>query len=86
MRLENIGKVIESDVLVIGGGVTGLWAAIKAKEYVERVIIVDKGPRDWGSTQVGCLLSAKISVANLCGTKYQRMKHTGPPPRRSANG
>jgi succinate dehydrogenase/fumarate reductase flavoprotein subunit len=48
MRLENIGKVIESDVLVIGGGVTGLWTAIKAKEYVEHVIIVDKGPRDWG--------------------------------------
>lgn len=48
MRLENIGKVIETDVLVIGGGVTGLWTAIKAKEYIEHVLIVDKGPRDWG--------------------------------------
>ena len=48
MGLKNIDRVVETDVLVIGGGVTGLWAAIKAKEHVEGVIIVDKGPRDWG--------------------------------------
>ena len=46
--LEKLGKVIETDVLIIGGGVTGFWAAIKAKEHVERVLILDKGPRDWG--------------------------------------
>ncbi|MBI5443111.1 MAG: FAD-binding protein [Deltaproteobacteria bacterium] len=40
--------VSECDVLVVGGGVTGLWCALKAKERVERVLIVDKGPRDWG--------------------------------------
>jgi succinate dehydrogenase/fumarate reductase flavoprotein subunit len=45
---ENLGRVVECDVLVIGGGVTGLWCAIKAKEQVDRVLIVDKGPRDWG--------------------------------------
>ena len=47
-RLENLGKVIETDVLVIGGGISGMWAAYKAKEFVERVTIVDKGPRDGG--------------------------------------
>lgn len=47
-KLDNLGKVIKADVLVIGGGVSGLWAANRAKEFVERVIIVDKGPRDWG--------------------------------------
>jgi succinate dehydrogenase / fumarate reductase, flavoprotein subunit len=47
-NVEDFGHLDECDVLVIGGGVTGLWCAIKAKEHVKRVIIVDKGPRDWG--------------------------------------
>lgn len=47
-RLEGLGKVIETDVLVIGGGVAGLWAANKARVFVDRVTIVDKGPKDWG--------------------------------------
>ena len=46
--LDSLGKVTETDVLILGGGVTGLWAAIKAKEHVEKVTIVDKGPQDWG--------------------------------------
>lgn len=33
---------IKCDVLVIGGGFGGFWAAIKAKEKAERVILVDK--------------------------------------------
>jgi succinate dehydrogenase/fumarate reductase flavoprotein subunit len=48
MTPENLGKVIETDVLVIGGGVAGLWAANTAKQSVDRVLIVDKGPVDWG--------------------------------------
>ncbi len=40
--------VLNTDVLVIGGGFAGLWTAKKAREYVEDVLIVDKGPRDWG--------------------------------------
>ncbi|MDB4444527.1 FAD-binding protein [bacterium] len=47
-NLENMGQVVACDVLVIGGGVAGLWCAIKAKEHVDRVMIVDKGPQDWG--------------------------------------
>ncbi len=31
------------DVLVIGGGLAGCWAAIKAREKAQRVILVDKG-------------------------------------------
>jgi len=46
--LESQGKVIETDVLVIGGGVSGLWAANRARAFVDRVTIVDKGPKDWG--------------------------------------
>jgi succinate dehydrogenase/fumarate reductase flavoprotein subunit len=47
-KLDDLGKVIDIDVLVIGGGVSGLWAANRAKKSVERVMIVDKAPRDWG--------------------------------------
>lgn len=47
-KLENMGRVIDSDVLIVGGGIAGLWAANRAKEYVDRVTVVDKGPRDWG--------------------------------------
>jgi succinate dehydrogenase/fumarate reductase flavoprotein subunit len=43
--LENI---IETDVLIIGGGASGLWAANRAKELGSDVLIVDKGPADWG--------------------------------------
>ena len=46
--LKSLGQIIDTDVLVIGGGVSGLWAANKAKEYVDRVLVVDKGPLDWG--------------------------------------
>lgn len=40
--------LFETDVLIIGGGFSGSWAAIKAREHVEHVLMVDKGPRDWG--------------------------------------
>ncbi len=44
MNLEQLGKITKTDVLVIGGGIAGLWAGIRAKKYVEDVIVVDKGP------------------------------------------
>ena len=31
--------VLNTDVLVIGGGFAGLWTAKKAREYVEDVLI-----------------------------------------------
>ena len=42
--LEDLGKVIETDVLVIGAGVAGLFSAIRARAFVDRVTLVDKGP------------------------------------------
>ena len=44
MDLGSIGNVVKTDLLVISGGVGGLYAAIKAKQAgVENVLIVDKG-------------------------------------------
>ncbi len=35
--------VIECDVLVIGGGLAGCWAALRAKDLVDDVVLVEKG-------------------------------------------
>jgi len=41
-------QCVQTDVLVIGGGIAGLWAAARARALADRVLVVDKGPRDWG--------------------------------------
>src|SRR3990170_8788223 len=48
-------KRFETDVLVIGGGMAGLFAAIKAKGQGADVILVDKGyAGKSGSTPYAC--------------------------------
>jgi succinate dehydrogenase/fumarate reductase flavoprotein subunit len=42
------GYCYNTDLLVIGGGFSGMWAAKRAKEALDDVLVVDKGPRDWG--------------------------------------
>jgi len=42
-KLDNLGEVIEAEILIIGGGLSGLWAANRAKETIDNVLIVDKG-------------------------------------------
>ena len=39
MNNENVSH---SDVLVIGGGLAGCWAAIRAADFAQRVTLVDK--------------------------------------------
>ena len=47
---ENMTRVVESDLLIIGGGSAGLWAAKRFTELMpeRKVVIVDKGPKEWG--------------------------------------
>jgi succinate dehydrogenase / fumarate reductase flavoprotein subunit len=45
--LEELGVVITTDVLVLGGGMAGLCAAIKAREQQAEVLVVDKGGIGW---------------------------------------
>ena len=42
-----MAEVISTDVLVIGGGISGLLASIKAKETMKEVLVVDKGGIGW---------------------------------------
>jgi succinate dehydrogenase/fumarate reductase flavoprotein subunit len=48
--LESLGKVFPTDILIIGGGIGGLTAAISAKEASSdiNVLIVDKATCGWG--------------------------------------
>src|SRR5574341_1452975 len=41
--LEKIGKLIETDVLIVGAGAGGLWAAVSARRYLPagRVTLLD---------------------------------------------
>lgn len=48
MKQTNIDHHIKADVLVIGSGFAGFWTAISAREHVENVVVIDKGPADWG--------------------------------------
>lgn len=43
-------RYIDTDLLVVGGGSAGLWAALRHNEVCpdNKILIVDKGPRDWG--------------------------------------
>ena len=37
-----------TDILVVGCGFSGMWAALRAKQCGSEVLVADKGPRDWG--------------------------------------
>ncbi len=51
-RVSELGELIITDVLVIGGGISGLLAAIKAKENAKDVLVVDKGGIGWSGQVV----------------------------------
>jgi succinate dehydrogenase / fumarate reductase, flavoprotein subunit len=60
-KLEELGEVISTDVLIVGGGVGGITAAIKAKEENPNteVLIVEKQTTGWAgkATKIGGILS-----------------------------
>ncbi len=39
---KNVWEITKSDVLIIGGGFGGLWAAVRAAECGSSVTLVDK--------------------------------------------
>ncbi|MFC1962966.1 FAD-dependent oxidoreductase [Chloroflexota bacterium] len=52
-------KEIDTDVLVIGSGAAGLWAAIRARDFCPRVTVVDKGKvgRSGATAHTHCILA-----------------------------
>ena len=57
-NIENLGEVITTDVLIIGGGIAGLVTAIKTKEHDVDVLIVEKQTTGWSgkAPKTGALL------------------------------
>jgi succinate dehydrogenase/fumarate reductase flavoprotein subunit len=53
-EVANMAKVIETDVLVVGGGLAGFRAAMRAREIVDRVTLVDKATVARGGGTVFC--------------------------------
>lgn len=62
-KLESLGTVVEADVLIIGGGFAGTWAAIRAKDFVDKVVLVDKAQ----VAKSGC--STFAAGVQLCPTR-----------------
>jgi succinate dehydrogenase / fumarate reductase flavoprotein subunit len=60
-KRKDLGEVISTDVLIVGGGIGGLTAAIKAKEEFSDVdiLIVEKQTVGWAgkATKVGAVIS-----------------------------
>lgn len=50
--IDNVVK--NTDVLVVGGGLAGLWAAIRASDFVPRVLLVDKGKVSRSGASIFC--------------------------------
>lgn len=61
VKLEGLGEVISTDVLIVGGGVGGLATAIKVKEENPKtdVLIVEKQTTGWAgkATKIGGILA-----------------------------
>ena len=59
--LEEIGEVLSTDVLIVGGGIGGLAAAINVKEENPEtdVLIVEKQTTGWAgkATKIGGILA-----------------------------
>ena len=53
--MENLPvNKIETDVLVIGAGLAGCWAALRARDFTSKVVLVDKGTLARSGTTVFC--------------------------------
>lgn len=61
MGLERWGQVYSTDVLVVGGGLAGAFAAVKAREKGAQVLLVDKAK----AGKSGCSAFA-AGVINMC--------------------
>ncbi len=59
--MEELGEVVDTDVLIVGGGIGGLAAAVKAKEEHPEldVLIVEKQTTGWAgkATKIGGVLT-----------------------------
>jgi glycine/D-amino acid oxidase-like deaminating enzyme len=69
VRLDELGEVVDADVLIIGGGIGGLAAAVAAKEECPQldVMVVEKQTAGWAgkASKIGGVLTFLGPVAPL---------------------
>ena len=64
--MKEQGYQYTTDLLVIGCGFSGMWAAMRARDFLGDVLVVDKGPRDWGG--LGGLSGGVMRSWTICST------------------
>jgi len=76
-RVSELGEVIDTDVLVIGGGISGLLASIKAKAGVDDVLVVDKGGIGWAGQVVVSGGDCALIRPEEAGEHFEWLLETG---------
>lgn len=73
---KSVAKNLDTEILVVGGGGSGLSAAVKAAEAGKKVLLIEKMPALGGDT----ILNAGTLIAT--GSRFQRevLKETGDSP------
>ncbi|WP_081587493.1 FAD-dependent oxidoreductase [Paraglaciecola arctica] len=68
-QMSKLDKKITADICIIGGGYTGLWTAIKAKQQApnKRIVIIEKGLCGQGASgrNGGCMLTFSTKFQSL---------------------
>ncbi|MBI4317973.1 MAG: FAD-binding protein [Chloroflexi bacterium] len=67
MTNSGTGKTVKADVLVIGGGLAGTWAAVRAADFTDNVVLVDKAQvsRSGASTSAAGVMLAPMPGDDL---------------------
>ena len=67
MSVSAVAEIVDADVLVIGGGFGGAWAALRASELGARVVLIEKAhvARSGASTMSGGVTTAPIDSDDL---------------------
>ena len=68
-------EVIETDILILGGGLAGCFAAINAKECGADVVLVDKG--SLGRSGFSCMISGLLRQFDPEKDDYERVLQEG---------
>jgi adenylylsulfate reductase subunit A len=66
-EIDDLGRTIETDILILGSGAAGCGAAIGAKEQGARVLLVDKGRLE----SSGCLGGGNDHFMAVLNTGYK---------------
>lgn len=81
MKLEELGNVISSDILIIGSGIAGTTAALYVKENNPdlKVVLVDKASAGWAgkANKGGCILIDVLDEKKAMEVVHWHVEKTG---------